>query len=125
MADEIGLKNGLTLAGGFKISAPEPIDDRTVLSTAQMLLASSPTGGVMLPPVYFAVNTDNNNIYIYNKNFQYTDVDIEHLSSDDVRTLPMIGKYKLYKTVTSESTTVNGCHASVEDETLFLTDPTE
>lgn len=66
----------LTLAAGFKVTVKDPIDTRLVLSSEEMYkFGTEIKPAVDLPDVYFAINTDNNSIYTYNKRYAYSLLD--------------------------------------------------
>lgn len=56
----------IPIAGGFQITAREPVDNRVVLTKAQM--AATKKGG--MPINYFALCSDDNKLYIFNSNFE-------------------------------------------------------
>ena len=48
---------------GFKIASKEVVDTRLVMSKAEMLTVSD----AVMPEVYFTLCSDDNTMYIYNK----------------------------------------------------------
>ena len=76
---------------GYRVTSVEPIDSRLVLTKEQMLQYSA--HDELMPPVYFCLgaerdDTDNFNIYIYNR-YDEPDVDTGkfHVFTEDYRLL--------------------------------------
>lgn len=59
---------GIKVNSGFSVGAPVPIDERIVLSKSQMLNMSDST----MPDTYFAICSDDGNLYVYNKSGTYS-----------------------------------------------------
>lgn len=95
----------ISLPQGFRVGAPEAIDERFALSFAEMQSMNDN----LMPQVYFTICKDDSNIYVYNKGNEVTED---------------LGKFRLYKAgdVTSE----NSEPIDIEKiKTLFLNEEDE
>lgn len=76
----------IQLPSGFMIGSREPIDNRLVLTKAEMLAMSE----AIMPDVYFAVCKDDGKVYVYDKN--------------SITQSSETGFFKVYEAATDETT---------------------
>ena len=62
----------ISLPSGFKVTATEPIDNRMVLTKAEMLALKKPT----MPDKYICVCKDDGKLYLYDKNKEVLDPEV-------------------------------------------------
>lgn len=90
---------------GFELLTRDAIDNRLVLSKAQMLSVNDD----QMPSTYFAVCTDDKKLYIYNK---------------DSNISPITGKFSLYGgeggTAPIQSISINGVEIPIENFNVDL-----
>lgn len=55
----------INFVSGFKVTSKSAIDERIILSKADMLAVSNGTKKFLVPDVYFALCSDNNKFYLY------------------------------------------------------------
>lgn len=96
----------IQIVQGFELLTREAIDNRLVLSKAEMLSVNDN----QMPDTYFAVCTDDKKLYIYNK---------------DSNISPETGKFSLYTTggsggSTIESISINGVKLPIENFNVDL-----
>ena len=60
----------INVNAGFAVGAGVPIDERLVLTQAEMLAINENT----MPDVYFATCKDDGKLYLYNKNNSFNDI---------------------------------------------------
>lgn len=80
---------------GFKLATRESVDNRLVLTKAQMVA----TNDNQMPDIYFAVCKDDSLLYIYQKSNEATS---------------STGKFRAYSSAKIESITVNGVELPVD-----------
>lgn len=86
---------------GFELLTREAIDNRLVLSKAEMLSVNDN----QMPDTYFAVCTDDKKLYVYNK---------------DSNPSEETGKFTLYNGSTIESISINGVKLPIENFNVDL-----
>lgn len=86
----------IQLPSGFMIGSREPIDNRLVLTKAEMLALSE----AIMPDVYFAICKDDGKVYVYNKN--------STTQSSET------GLFKVYEAATDETTIALKLPAALE-----------
>lgn len=86
----------IQLPSGFMIGSREPVDNRLVLTKAEMLAMSE----AIMPDVYFTICKDDGKVYVYNKNSTAP-------SSET-------GFFKVYEAATDETTIALKLPAALE-----------
>lgn len=86
----------IQLPSGFMVGSREPIDNRLILTKAEMLAMSE----AIMPDVYFAICKDDGKVYVYNKN--------STIQSSET------GLFKVYEAATDETTIALKLPAALE-----------
>lgn len=86
---------------GFELLTREAVDNRLVLSKAEMLSVNDN----QMPDTYFAVCKDDKKLYVYNKDSN---------PSEDT------GKFRLYSGATIETISINGVELPIENFNVDL-----
>ena len=93
----------INLGGGFHIGSKQPIDDRLIMSKAEMLNVNEN----IYPDVYMCVCSDDDNLYVFNVN-----------NTPNSET----GKFTLYSSGTGEEVDLTGLFMTNAEITTMLDD---
>lgn len=79
---------GIPLTSGFSVNAPFALDERTVLSAAQMAAVDD----AKMPSDYYALNSDQGTLYLYKSTNEFVPLEAGKTDAE------AIGRYRLLKT---------------------------